>query len=154
MRKFVYLLLAASLLLYTQPARATIFGNIRGIVHDPQHRPIANASVVLKSSSSDWSQTTQTNQDGEFTFTSVPLGDYEVTATQSGFETAKQTLTVASGTSPILHFQLAIATVNQTAVVVGQADVANIDSVTPTTLVARQDIAEDSLAPTGRTRCK
>ena len=142
MRKFVYLSLAVTILFAAASARATIFGNIRGIVHDPQHRPIANASVALKSSSSDWSQTTQTNQDGEFTFTSVPLGDYEVTATQSGFETAKQTLTVASGTSPVLHFQLAIAAVNQTAVVVGQADVANMDSVTPTTLVDRQDIAQ------------
>ena len=30
-------------------ANATIFGNIRGVVHDPQHRPIAGATVQLKS---------------------------------------------------------------------------------------------------------
>jgi hypothetical protein len=142
MRKFVYLLLAAAIFSSAVPARATIFGNIRGIVHDPQHRPIANASVVLKSSTSDWSQTTQTNQDGEFTFAAVPVGDYVVTVTQTGFETAEETLTVASGSSPILHFPLVIATVNQTTVVVGQADVANVDSVTPTTLVDRTDIAQ------------
>jgi hypothetical protein len=142
MRKFVYLLLAAAILLSAASARATIFGNVRGIVHDPQHRPIANASVVLKSSSSDWSQSTQTNQDGEFAFSAVPVGDYVATVTQTGFEVAKETLTVASGSSPVLHFQLAIATVNQTTVVVGRADVANVDSVTPTTLVDRLDIAQ------------
>src|SRR5277367_1496858 len=141
MRKFVYLLLAAAILLSAASARATIFGNVRGIVHDPQHRPIANASVVLKSSSSDWSQTTQTNQDGEFTFSAVPLGDYGVTVSQTGFQTTQQSLTVASSSSPIIHIALEIAAVNQTAVVVGHADVANVDSVTPTTLVNRLDIA-------------
>src|SRR5690348_16406131 len=45
-------------------ARATIFGGVRGIVHDPQHKPVANASLTLKSATSDWSQETQSNADG------------------------------------------------------------------------------------------
>jgi hypothetical protein len=141
MRKFAWLLLGAAVFFSTPSARATIFGGVRGIVHDPQHRPVSGATVLLKSATSDWSQTTQTDADGEFAFAAVPLGDYEVTVSQSGFETAKQTLTVASGSSPILHFQLAIATVNQTAVVSAQTSTANVDSVTPTSLVNRQDIA-------------
>jgi hypothetical protein len=122
--------------------RATIFGKIQGIVHDPQHRPVAGASVKLQAITSDWTQTTQTDDNGEFRFTSVPVGDYKITVTQAKFQTAEQTVTVASSSSPILHFQLAIATMNQTAVVVGQAaDVANVDSVTPTTLINRLDIS-------------
>src|SRR5271169_4921729 len=101
MRKFAWLLLGAAVFFSTPSARATIFGGVRGIVHDPQHRPVAGASVILKSATSDWSQETQTNDDGEFAFAAVPLGDYEVTVSQSGFQTAKRTLTVASGTSPI-----------------------------------------------------
>ena len=120
---------------------ATIFGKIQGIVHDPQHRPLAGASVKLQAVTSDWSQTAQTDDNGEFTFTSVPLGDYKITVTQPKFETAEQTVTVDSSSSPILHFQLALATVSQTAVVAGQAETANMDSVTPTTLVDREDIA-------------
>jgi hypothetical protein len=72
----------------------------------------------------------------------VPVGDYKITVTQSKFDTGEQTVTVASNSSPILHFQLKIASVNQTTVVVGQADVANVDSVTPTTLINRADIAQ------------
>jgi hypothetical protein len=72
----------------------------------------------------------------------VPVGDYKITVSQSKFDTAEQTVTVASNSSPILHFQLKIAAVNQTTVVVSQADVANVDSVTPTTLVNREDIAQ------------
>ena len=121
---------------------AAIFGRIQGVVHDPQHRPIAGASVTVRAVTSDWSRTVQADDNGEFSFTSVPVGDYRITVTQPAFETSVQTVTVASGSSPVLHFQLAIAALNQTAVVAGQAETVNMDSVTPTTLVDREDIAQ------------
>src|SRR5580700_862801 len=135
--KFIAVFIAFSF-----PLHATIFGKIQGIVHDPQHRPVAGAAAKLQAITSDWSQTAQADDNGEFLFTSVPVGDYKITVTQPKFDTAEQTVTVASNSSPILHFQLAIASVNQTAVVVSQADVANVDSVTPTTLINRADIAQ------------
>ncbi len=142
MRKFVYLLLAAALLISAHTARATVFGSVRGMVHDPQHRPVAGASVLLKSATSDWSQQTQTDQDGQFAFAAVPLGDYIVTATASGFSPLQQTFTLASDTSSILHFQLAIATQSQKVVVSAPEQAASLDTVTPTTLIDRADIAQ------------
>ncbi|MGA3190548.1 MAG: carboxypeptidase-like regulatory domain-containing protein, partial [Bryobacteraceae bacterium] len=62
---------------------AAIFGRIQGIVHDPQHRPLAGALVTLKAITSDWSQTTQTDDNGEFLFTSVPVGDYKITVAET-----------------------------------------------------------------------
>jgi hypothetical protein len=134
----------AAFLLFGISAFATIFGAVRGVVHDPQHRPIADASVKLKSATSDWTQTAQTDQDGAFSFTAVPVGDYLVTVAKSGFADDQHRVTVASDSSPTLHFQLAIAAVNQVAVVSeeSQENVANIESVTPTTLVARADIEQ------------
>ena len=140
MRKAFVFLLAA--LFVCGLARATIFGTVRGIVHDPQHRPIADTSVKLKSATSDWAQTAQTDQEGGFTFTAVPVGDYVVTVTKAGFADMQQNVTVASDSSPILHFQLQLAAVNQTATVTAQAEVGNVDSVTPTTLVSRADIVQ------------
>jgi TonB dependent receptor/Carboxypeptidase regulatory-like domain/TonB-dependent Receptor Plug Domain len=137
-----FALLVGVLVFLSAAAFASIFGSVRGIVHDPQHRPLAGASVKLQAITSDWSQTAQTDDNGEFSFITVPVGDYKIIVTQSKFETSERTLTVASDSSPILHFQLAIATVNQSIVVVGQTEVANVDSVTPTTLVDRQDIAQ------------
>ena len=141
MRTFVFSSLAVVLLVSAPLARATIFGSIRGIVHDPQHRPLAGATVSLQSATSSWLQTTQTTQDGEFIFNPVPLGDYTLTVSQPGFEVSQQTITIASDASPILHLPLRIATVNQTEVVSTQAEVASVDSVTPTTLIDRHDIA-------------
>ena len=128
--------------LFSSAALAIIFGRIQGIVHDPQHRPVAGASVKLQAMTSDWSRTAQSDDNGEFSFPAVPIGDYKITVTRPKFETSEQTVTVDSSSSPILHFQLAIAAVNQTTVVVGRGEVADMDSVTPTTLVDRQDISQ------------
>jgi hypothetical protein len=120
---------------------ASVFGSVHGVVHDPQHRPVAGAEVKLKSATSDWSQSTQTDQQGEFAFATVPLGDYVVSVAQKGFASAAQTVTVVSGASPVAHFQLAIAAVSETVTVTAQPGAATIDSATPTTLVSRADIA-------------
>jgi TonB dependent receptor/Carboxypeptidase regulatory-like domain/TonB-dependent Receptor Plug Domain len=121
-------------------AHATVFGQVQGIVHDPQHRPISGAEVVLKSSTSALSQSTNSDHDGAFRFQAVPFGDYAIAVSQTGFASATQAFSLASGTSPILHFELSIEVVKQSVSVVGQASAANVDSVTPTTTLNRQDI--------------
>jgi len=103
---------------------------------------MAGASVRLQATTSDWSQTVQSDDNGEFSFASVPVGDYRITVTEPKFEASQQTVTVTSGSSPVLHFRLAIAALNQTTVVVGQTEETKMDSVTPTTLVDREDIAQ------------
>jgi hypothetical protein len=140
MRRTALLFLFACLFL-SQRVHATVFGQVEGIVHDPQHRPIPGAQVTLKSATSDASQSAQTNGDGAFRFTAIPAGDYLITIHQSGFGTLEQQITVASNTSPILHFELAVASVQQSAIVTADTQAANVDSVTPTTLVSREDIA-------------
>jgi hypothetical protein len=123
-------------------AFATIFGSVRGIVHDPQHRPIRSVQLTLKAQNSDWTQSQETNDNGEFTFTSVPIGAYTVTATLKGFQELKQDVILQSDTSPLLHFQLAVAGVNESVVVPEIVGAATTDSVTPTTMVSRTEIQQ------------
>ena len=49
-----------ALLLFPVLAAATIFGNIRGIIHDPQHRPIEGATVTLHALNSGLTQVAMT----------------------------------------------------------------------------------------------
>ena len=144
MRKCVvaFALILCAVVSVSAPVSAEIFGTVRGIVHDPQHRPIQDATVDLKAQQSDWVQHQKSNADGEFDFTAVPLGEYTVTVTVTAFQPEQQNVVVGSGTSPVLHFQLALASVSEKAVVVGEQVTAPMDSVTPTTLVSRQDIQE------------
>jgi hypothetical protein len=120
---------------------AAVFGTVKGIVHDPQHRPVSGATIKIKSATSDWSQSAQTDDQGGFSFSTVPLGDYVVTVTQSGFASAAQTVTVVSGSSPVIHFQLSVAPVRETVTVTAEPPAANVETSTPTTLVDREDIA-------------
>jgi hypothetical protein len=123
-------------------AFATIFGSVRGIVHDPQHRPIKGAQITLKAQASDWTQSQVSNSNGEFEFTSVPVGDYSVTVSSQGFGPIKQIVVVQSDTSPVLHFPLAVAGAKETVSVLGSPVEALTQTVTPTTMVDRKDIQE------------
>src|ERR1700677_1224751 len=134
--------LIAVFLLLDAMAFATIFGSVRGVVHDPQHRPIRSAQLTLKAQNSDWTQSQETNDNGEFTFTSVPIGAYTVTVTLKGFQEVKQDVILQSDTSPLLHFQLAVAGVNESVVVPEIVGAATTDSVTPTTMVSRTQIQQ------------
>lgn len=126
----------------TVPARGAAFGTVKGIVHDPQHRPIPGATVTLKARSSAWQQTAVTDGNGEFQFSSVPVGDYSVTAELQGFTPVTLLVTVLSDSTPVLHLPMDIAGVSQSVTVSAGAESARPNTVTTTTLVSRQDVAE------------
>ena len=67
-----------AVLLFGGTTFATIFGTVRGVVHDPQHRPVADAKVILKAKTSDYTQSMQTDTEGQFQFDAIPLGEYTV----------------------------------------------------------------------------
>jgi len=121
-------------------ALASIFGSVRGIVHDPQHRPIQGAMVMLKAKSSDWVKNATTDPDGGFVFNAVPIGEYSVSVASPGFAQVAQSVVVNSGTEPVVHFQLNLAGAKETINVSGAPAAAPTDSPTPITLVDRLDI--------------
>jgi hypothetical protein len=110
---FRKILVMLALLAASISAAATIFGSVRGIVHDPQHRPIQNATVTLRAKSSDWAKTTNSDGNGQFEFNAVPIGEYSVSVESSGFVQTAQDVVVASGTQPVVHFQLQVAGKNE-----------------------------------------
>ena len=68
MRKCAAFLLAVGLFAAAPVARVSIFGGVRGMVHGPQHRPIAGPDLKLQSATSDLSLTAQSDQNREFSF--------------------------------------------------------------------------------------
>src|ERR1700726_4652650 len=110
----IALLLSSAVVLMSTIAVATIFGAVRGIVHDPQHRPIQGAMVMLRSKSSEWTKSVHTDANGEFAFNAVPLGAYTVSVASPGLVEAAQGAVVNSGTEPVIHFQLKLAGAKET----------------------------------------
>jgi outer membrane receptor protein involved in Fe transport len=122
-------------------AHASIFGTVRGLVHDPQHRPIAGATVSLTAVGSDFTKQTITDQSGEFRFDAVAVGNYDVSVVEPGFESAIQRIAVLPDSAPILHFELHIAAVTQSVKVSEEENQVVTDSATPTSVVDRAQIA-------------
>jgi hypothetical protein len=131
-------LLAA--LLWHAPLYAADVGSVRGVVHDQQHRPMADARVMLKSATSAWSQSSRTDAHGEFSFMTVPLGDYVLSVSDPGFVSTAQAVSVASGSSPVAHVQLAKGPELDTLTVTASPETTLLTTATPTTVVNRLDI--------------
>jgi hypothetical protein len=134
-------LLAVIALLYLAPfALANDYGAVRGVVHDPQHRPVQDAMVMLRAKYSDWTKSITTDATGQFQINAVPLGEYSISVASQGFAQTAQDVTVISGSVPVVHFQLQVASANEKVIVTGEPAVVATDSFTPTTLISRLDI--------------
>ena len=130
------------LLLISATAMATIFGSIRGLIHDPQHRPVAGAQVKVRSTSSNWETTVATDAAGEFLANSVPIGNYAVEVEVEGFAPERQTLTLASGRDARLHFSLQLSRAVETVEVQDVPLLVNPESSTTSGVINRNDIAQ------------
>jgi outer membrane receptor protein involved in Fe transport len=119
---------------------ATVFGTVRGIVHDPRHHPLPGAQVILRAVASDWIRSEQTNDDGEFEIMAVPIGEYTVTVRETGFRSTEQRISVRSASAPILHFALKLAELKQTIEVSAAPDLINAESSTAESIIDRRQI--------------
>jgi len=140
MRHWLRGLCVALPLLISVAARPSTFGNIRGIVHDPQHRPVVGAQVHIRSRTSSWTKTVRSDPNGEFELQNVPEGDYAVMVMAPGFRGVVQSVTVTAGKAPILHFQLKLAGLKQTVEVSGESGRLGTQSSTVQTTVSSQEI--------------
>jgi outer membrane receptor protein involved in Fe transport len=132
----IFLLLPAPTLLF-----ASVFGTVKAIVHDPQHRPVEGVQVEVQSRTSAFKTAAITNQEGIATVLNVPVGEYQVKIAAPGFAVAEQAVTVSSGNVQEMHFALALPTHQETVEVSGMPEQVNPESPTPQTLVNRNDIA-------------
>jgi hypothetical protein len=119
---------------------ASIFGTLRGIVHDGQHRPIAGASIELRSETSQWQKQAVSDDQGQFQFDAVPAGEYAVHIKRDGFRDSRRELTIVADTAPLLHFPMELASVNQSVEVTDTPDTLDSTSSHSAVTVTRRDI--------------
>ena len=94
-----YVLLVVSL--FTSLVAAQTFrGSVTGTVTDKSGAAIAGAEVKVVSSDTGLTRTVTTSDDGNYTATELPPGNYSLTITKAGFQTATAKGVVVSVTSP------------------------------------------------------
>jgi hypothetical protein len=137
------IVVAALLMAASIPALATVFATVHGVVHDAQHRPVAGAHVTIQAANSAFMLAATSGSNGEFELNQAPIGVYRLEVAAPGFATVSESLTVASGTNPLVHVPMQLAASAQTVVVHASGSAASsTDSVTPTTLITRTEIDE------------
>jgi hypothetical protein len=137
-----HLMLAVLLLFASAALHASVFGTVRVIVHDPQHRAMNEAKVTLKGMTSDLSLTGSTDNLGVAQFTAVPIGEYEVVVNAAGFTEERQKITAISDRVQELHLALQVQGAHQTIEVQGTPPDVSTTSSTPQTMIDRADIAQ------------
>ena len=92
-------LVALVLLGFSIPLFAQETGNIVGIVHDPSGAAIPGVTVTLTTSATQFHRIVTTNERGQYVASSMPIGNYILTAERTGFQKLERsgvTLTTAS----------------------------------------------------------
>src|SRR5256885_3224413 len=63
-------------------------GSIEGNVTDPQSAVVPNANVTVRNTTTNFSRTTTTNDEGHYRISQLPPGTYEVKVTGQNFKTS------------------------------------------------------------------
>jgi outer membrane receptor for ferrienterochelin and colicin len=129
--------------MWGQVNTATIYGNVA----DPSDAAVPNAQATLKNVLTGLSQTVVSNGAGEFTFTFVPVGTYDLTVTAIGFETYFQRgLTLAAGQNLRLQIALQMGNVKSMVTVTGEQTLVNAVNAQQETTLSNRDITQLPMA--------
>ncbi len=123
LRYIVALLVLAAMTSLPSVAQS-VFGTLLGTVSDPSQATVPNAKVALKNVSSGGVRRTVTNQDGFFTFGSIPVGpNYELSIEANGFSPYKATdFTFSGAETKSLNVTLRVGSTSDTVDVVSAVD--------------------------------
>jgi hypothetical protein len=142
MRTAIALLAAvwlASLGAHPSAAKSSV---LRGIVHDPQHRPIPGASVTILAPETHRTWKVLSNSEGEFKLPLPLPGHYIVIVKAPGFAVLKKDLAIDAKSLGVVHLQMALATVAQSVRVSDATARLTTQSATTQTAVSGKEIQQ------------
>ncbi len=104
---------------------------LTGTIKDPAGAVVSGANVTLKNSDTNVTRTATSNKDGDFLFTLVPIGTYEVQVEQEGFNKyVRKGITLQINQNARVDVTLQVGASTQVIEVAG--DVTQVDTVSAT----------------------
>jgi len=127
-RRFVVLLFVLLAVTATLVSAQTFRGTILGTVTDTSGAVVPGATVKAKNAATGLERTALTSAEGNYSIPELPIGNYTVTVTQSGFQTASNTNVVVDvATERRVDIALKPGQVTDTVEVTGEA-IAQVDT--------------------------
>jgi hypothetical protein len=100
----------------------TSFGQIAGTILDPSGAAVPDAAITITSTNTQATRTTTSDQSGNYIVTNLPIGDYSISVTKTGFQTAKQSgVSISADAKVTSNFTLPIGQATETVEVQGGA---------------------------------
>jgi hypothetical protein len=122
---------------FAQFETATVLGSVR----DANEAAVQNATVVLKNIGTDIAQTTTTDENGDYQFVNVKIGNYQVIVEASGFNrTVADQVNVSVNARQRVDLTLQIATATETVVIIDAANPLQTDSSEVGVVVQRRQV--------------
>lgn len=100
----------------------TSFGQISGTVLDPSGAAVPDAAITITSTNTQATRSATSDQSGNYIVTNLPIGDYSITVTKTGFQTAKQSgVSISADAKVTSNFTLPVGQATETVEVQGGA---------------------------------
>jgi hypothetical protein len=125
------------------PLKAQVTGSISGKVTDPSGAGVGGATVTVKSVETGATRSVTTDQAGNYTVVSLPLGAQEVRAEKTSFKVAIRTgVDLTVGQDAVVNFSLEIGDVAQQVTVSAEPSVVNTTTSTVSGLVGETQVKD------------
>ncbi|MFM9902977.1 MAG: carboxypeptidase regulatory-like domain-containing protein [Pyrinomonadaceae bacterium] len=122
---------------FAQSETATVLGN----VHDSNGAVVQGATVTLKNVATSISSTTTTDSSGDYQFSNIKIGDFQITVEASGFnKTIADKINLTVGARQVVDLTVQVASAAATVTVTGAADLLESASSDRGQVVQRQQI--------------
>ena len=136
---FTLILLGASMV-FAQATRSSL----SGAISDQNGAVVSSAKVTAKQTTTGETFSTIADEQGVFTFASLPIGPYNVTVEANGFKRVEvQNVVLEIGTPAKLNVALEIGQVSEAVVVTGEAqEVVNTTNATLTNVINTRQVKD------------
>lgn len=122
--------------------------SISGVVTDPAQAVVANAAVTARNTETGFTRTAQTDSEGRYRFSNIPIGAYELTVEAPNFGKFVQTgITLAVNQDAIIDAGLKTGNVQETVTITENASVLNTTTAEVSTRFDEKRLAELPIAP-------
>ena len=124
-------------------AQAETAGEITGQVLDPTRAAISDAAVSATNSATGAIRRAQSDSQGHYALTNLPIGTYSITVEHEGFRRLKQTgLELNVATTITLNLMLTVGSVNQKVVVMSEAPIIDKADSSTSTVFDNQQVGQ------------
>ena len=118
-------------------------GTISGTATDSSGAALVGASIQVTNVGTNVLQTTVTDSQGRYNVAELPIGNYDLQASMTGFQTVvHKGITLTVGAQPLVDFSLPVGQATQTITVEGQVSQVETQTATVSTLVSEQQVSQ------------